>query len=78
MRSRIGFYDCELFMLRRIRTGDMNQDDDVDLKDHRRFARCMTGPVRTDGLCMCRFADMDYDGDVDLADVAAMQRNFAP
>lgn len=73
-----GHRDMELLFMRRVRTGDLDFDDRIDLVDHRELARCMTGPVRTDGLCMCRFADVDYDGDADLADFAAVQRNFAP
>lgn len=78
VRATHGYLDFELLLLRRVRTGDMNLDGDVDLRDHRAFVKCMTGPVHTDGLCMCRFGDVDYDGDVDLADFAKLQLNFAP
>lgn len=75
---RPGARDMELLLLRRVRTGDLDFDERIDSVDYRQFAGCMTGPVRTDGLCMCRFADVDYDGDADLADFAVLQRNFAP
>ncbi len=78
LRGRPSTRDMELLFLRRTRNGDISLDDRIDLSDHLEFVRCLTGPVRTDGLCMCRFADVDYDGDADLADFAAFQRNFAP
>ncbi|MCC7292002.1 MAG: hypothetical protein IT449_08075 [Phycisphaerales bacterium] len=67
--------DAVVFM-RRVRTGDSEFDDDVDLRDYAVFNKCMTGPVRTDGLCECRFLDQDYDGDLDLADFARLQNAF--
>lgn len=67
-----------ILLLRRIRNGDSQFDGKVDLRDHRRFSRCMVGPAPVDELCECRFLDIDYDGDVDLADYARFQRAFAP
>jgi len=62
--------------LRRIRTGDSEFDEDIDLDDYGTFAECMTGPGRVDGLCDCRFLDIDHDGDVDLGDFALFQNAF--
>lgn len=64
--------------LRRVRTGDADFDDRIDLGDASRLKRCMTGPGRVDGLCECRFLDVDYDTDVDLADFSAFQNSFNP
>ncbi len=63
-------------LLRRIRTGDSEFDQDIDLDDFRAFSNCMTGPVRSDRLCDCRFLDIDHDGDVDLADFSRVQLGF--
>jgi len=62
--------------LRRIHTGDVEFDGDVDLIDFGAFAACMTGPGRVDRLCDCRFLDIDHDGDVDLGDFALFQNGF--
>ncbi|MBE7457966.1 MAG: hypothetical protein HS102_15305 [Planctomycetia bacterium] len=62
--------------LRRIRTGDSEFDGDVDIVDYARLHDCFTGPIRTDGLCECRFLDQDHDGDLDLADYARLQTAF--
>ncbi len=62
--------------LRRVRTGDSEFDEDVDLIDYGTFADCMTGPARVDRLCDCRFLDIDRDGDVDLGDFALFQNAF--
>jgi len=62
--------------LRRIRTGDSEFDGDIDLDDYGTFAGCVTGPGRVDGLCDCRFLDIDHDGDVDLGDFALFQNAF--
>ena len=63
-------------MLRRIRNGDVDFDDDVDLADHHALPGCMTGPGDFDRLCDCRFYDMGHDRDVDLADFALFQNAF--
>ncbi len=63
-------------LLRRIRTGDSEFDDDIDQIDYATFANCMTGPGRVDRLCDCRFLDIDYDGDLDLGDFALFQNAF--
>lgn len=63
--------------LRRARTGDGDFDGDVDLDDAAMLHACMTGPIRTDRLCDCRFLDIDHDGDVDLADFTRLQAAFA-
>ncbi len=65
-----------ILLMRRIRTGDSEFDGDVDLRDHRRFVRGMTRPVRTEGLCEDRFSDINYDGDLDLDDYARFQNAF--
>ncbi len=62
--------------LRRVRTGDSEFDGDVDGVDYRSLADCITGPGRVDGLCNCRFLDIDHDGDVDLGDFARFQNVF--
>ena len=62
--------------MRRVRDGDANFDDDVDLEDFVGFPDCLTGPVDTDHLCECRFLDLDRDRDVDLADFADFQVRF--
>ena len=67
-----------IVLMRRIRTGDSNFDGSIDKRDHKRFVKNITGPIRTDGLCDARFLDTDYDGDLDLADFAAFQNAFAP
>lgn len=66
-----------VMFLRRIRTGDSEFDGDIDLRDHKRFCRAMTGPVRTNGLCEDRFLDINHDGDLDLHDYAAFQNDFS-
>jgi len=63
--------------LRRVRTGDTEFDGDVDRIDYRGLAQCMTGPGRVNGLCDCRFLDVDYDGDVDLGDFARFQTAYS-
>ena len=62
--------------MRRLRTGDSEFDGDVDIVDYARLHDCFTGPIRTDGLCECRFLDQDHDGDLDLADYARLQTAF--
>ena len=62
--------------MRRIRTGDVDVDDDVDIADFARFPGCYTGPVITDGLCVCRFLDIDHDRDVDWDDFNLFMGNY--
>jgi len=63
-------------MLRRIRTGDVDIDDDVDMQDFVYFPGCYTGPAATDGLCQCRFLDIDHDRDVDIDDFNLFLSNY--
>ena len=63
-------------MMRLIRNGDTDFDDDVDLDDFIPMPGCFTGPVITDGLCECRFFDIDHDRDVDLVDLDYLLRNY--
>ena len=42
----------------------------MDVDDRTAFENCYTGPGRVDGLCDCRFLDIDHDGDVDCDDWA--------
>ena len=72
-----GLYpDDDIFFLRRIRNGDVDLDFDVDLDDYFEWSDCWTGPLETDGLCHCRFMDMQHDRDIDMADFAAFQNAF--
>jgi hypothetical protein len=63
-------------MLRKIRTGDMDLDGDVDRDDFAKFVQCYTGPGDFDRLCECRFADIDHDRDVDADDYALFLSNY--
>jgi hypothetical protein len=50
------------------RTGDSDQDDDVDLEDFGNFQKCFTGDgIEATPECQCYF-DFDQDLDVDLGD----------
>ena len=72
-----GLYpDNDVFFLRRIRNGDVDVDFDVDLDDYFEWSDCWRGPLETDGLCHCRFMDMEHDRDIDMADFAAFQNAF--
>ncbi|MCH7945748.1 MAG: IPTL-CTERM sorting domain-containing protein [Armatimonadetes bacterium] len=62
--------------MRLIRNGDTDFDGDVDLDDFIPMPGCFTGPVVTDGLCQCRFFDIDHDRDVDLVDLDYLLRNY--
>ena len=73
-----GDFSGGIRFMRRIRTGDSDFDGAVDLEDYARLHDCFTGPIRTDGLCECRFLDQDHDGDLDLADYARLQTAFTP
>jgi len=75
-RQGLGNSSGGVRFLRRVRTGDAEFDEDIDLSDYALFADCMTGPGPVDRLCDCRFLDIDYDGDVDLADFARFQNGF--
>ena len=68
--------ETDLSFLRRIRNGDVDLDFDVDLDDYFEWSDCWTGPLETDGLCHCRFMDMQHDRDIDMADFAAFQNAF--
>lgn len=48
--------------------GDLDEDGDVDLDDHKLFVRCLGGP-KLEVQAVCVPADFDLDGDVDLHDV---------
>ena len=71
-----GHFGGGVGFLRRVRTGDSEFDEDVDLIDYGALADCMSGPGRVDRLCDCRFLDIDRDGDVDLGDFALFQKGF--
>ncbi|MGD2108724.1 MAG: M14 family metallopeptidase [Phycisphaerae bacterium] len=58
--------------------GDADNDGDVDLLDHDRFADCMTGPVQQALDAPCKGFDTDHDFDVDADDAALFQREFRP
>ncbi len=62
--------------MRRIRDGDVDFDGDVDLSDATPMPACLTGPVPTDGLCDCRFFDIDHDRDIDHDDVDLFLRVY--
>lgn len=68
--------EAQVWLMRRLRTGDAEFDGDVDLRDAEAIANCLTGPGRRDRLCDCRFLDLDHDGDVDLGDFARFQSAF--
>lgn len=63
-------------MLRKIRTGDIDLDLDVDRDDFAKFVQCYTGPGDFDRLCECRFLDIDHDRDVDADDYALFLSNY--
>ncbi len=63
-------------MLRRIRSGDIDNDGDVGLDDFSTIPECLTGPVAQDRLCNCRFFDMRHDRTVDLRDFTLFQNTF--
>ena len=69
-------FETDVFFFRRIRSGDVDLDFDVDLDDYFAWSDCWTGPLETDGLCHCRFMDMQHDRDIDMADFAAFQNAF--
>jgi len=66
----------DIWLMRRIRTGEADFDGDIDLDDARVLHDCLTGPGDFDRLCDCRFLDLDHDRDVDLADFARFQRAY--
>jgi len=55
-------------MMRRIRNGDVDFDNDVDIDDFTPMPGCFTGPGDFDRLCECRFFDIDHDRDIDQDD----------
>ncbi len=66
----------DTMLMRRIRTGDVDLDNDVDELDLAYFPECFTGPTPTDGLCVCRFLDIDHDRDVDNDDFTLFMANY--
>jgi hypothetical protein len=66
----------DVMFMRRIRNGEADFNGFIDRQDHAALVSCLTGPTETDGLCDCRFLDIDHDRDVDLADFALFQQNF--
>ncbi len=67
------FPESDIYLMRRVRNGDSDMDGDVDLDDFAKFTNCIVGPISTDGLCECRFLDLDHDRDVDWADFRSFQ-----
>ncbi len=63
--------------MRRIRNGDVDFDGDVDGQDFLPWPGCFTGSVETDGLCECRFLDIDHDRDIDFDDFALFLRRYS-
>ena len=53
--------------------GDCEDDGDVDLRDHRGFTDCATGPGGGPPRSECRCFDVNRDGQVDMADFAVIQ-----
>ncbi len=53
--------------------GDCEDDGDVDLRDHRGFTDCATGPGGGPPSRECRCFDVNRDGQVDMADFAVIQ-----
>ncbi len=58
------------------RSGDFDQDGDVDGEDYAHFQACHGGPSYAPVEPACGDADLDRDLDVDLADWARFERNF--
>jgi hypothetical protein len=56
--------------------GDWDDDDDVDLADHRRFAACMTDPGAEGIAPGCSEYDIDHDNDVDMVDFESFELLF--
>jgi regulation of enolase protein 1 (concanavalin A-like superfamily) len=61
--------------------GDLDNDCDIDLDDHGRFASCLAGPAAITppgGCTLSEFqaTDLDADGDCDLADFAIFARGL--
>ncbi len=71
-----GFVPSGIRFMQRIRDGDVNFDGVVDIDDFIPLPGCWTGPVATDGLCECRFYDMDHDRDIDEDDFSLFTRVY--
>lgn len=56
------------------RTGDLDNDTDVDQTDIALFHDCLTGPDAGPRASGCEMADFDTDQDVDQADFGILQR----
>jgi len=54
---------------------DFDNDEDVDLEDHRALQICMTGP-RSSYPNECKPRDIDRDGDIDMMDFRVIQWVF--
>ncbi len=65
-----------IVLMRRIRNGDVDFDGDVDRNDFVTMPGCYTGSTITDGLCECRFFDIDHDRDIDTDDLDFLLRNY--
>jgi hypothetical protein len=72
-----GFAPSGTRLMRRIRNGDVTFDGVVDINDFIPLPGCWTGSVETDGLCECRFFDIDHDRDVDDDDFALFMRVYS-
>ncbi len=57
-------------------TGDVDADNDTDLRDFRLQSVCITGPNGEPYRPSCTSADLTLDGSINLADVAAIQIMF--
>ena len=68
--------ESDIYFMRRVRDGDVDLDENVDLDDLASLLGCLTGPGETDRLCDCRFVDLDHDRDVDLMDFSTFQNLF--
>jgi hypothetical protein len=68
--------DDRIYVIQVIRTGDADEDGDIDLVDFAAFQTCFTGPeIPPSTPCAIAF-DSDLDNDVDLADFGSFQLQF--